>query len=221
MKQVRLVLVVFVTICAFGATWVTYANAAEPPASFTYSGSGAFTLTGQELDWETSGKFRMSCTGSNGTGQFGKRAATTAELTITFTGCEASGFACKSAGLPIGNLQTVKLAATLGRIGEGQAGLLLKPKAGTAFFVPATCNGEGELTWSGSAIGKLTPVDTQSKTLRLAFTQTQGLQTIQKFEGATTSNNLVAKILADGPEQMGLSLEPQLTLKEGSGQLVA
>jgi hypothetical protein len=221
MKQLRLILVAFVTICAFGATWVTHANAAEPPASFTYSGSGAFTISGGAVDFETSGRVIMACSDVNGTGQFGKRAATTAELTVTFTGCETLGLQCKSGGLARGNMQTVKLLATLGRIKAGEAGLLIKPKTGTAFLVPVLCGEEIELAWTGAVIGRLTPVDTQTKTLTATFTQTGGLQVIKKFEGETTSNNLVEKVGTKGPEQMGLSLGQQLTLKEGSGQLLA
>jgi hypothetical protein len=221
MKQLRLGLLALAAICALSVTWVTYANAAEPPASFTYTGSGAFTITSGAFNFETSGKVEMGCTASNGTGQFGKSRATTAELTVTLTGCETLGLKCKSAGLANGNLQTVKLLATLGQIKAGEAGILLKPKTGTAFFVPVLCGGEIELTWTGSVIGELTPIDTQTKTLAATFRQTGGLQTIKKFEGETTSNNLIQKFGPGGSEQLGLELEQQLTLKNGSGQLLA
>jgi hypothetical protein len=221
MRQLRLVLLALVAFCAFSATWVTYASAAEPPALFTYSGSGAFTLSNGTLVLETSGKVSIDCTGGNGTGQFGKSQATTAELTITLTGCEALGLKCKSAGLANGNMQTVKLLATLGRIKAGEAGILIKPKTGTAFLVPVLCGGEVEVTWTGSVIGKLTPVDTQTKQLTATFEQKGGLQTIKKFEGETTSNNLICKIGVGGVEQLGVSLAQTLTLITGSGQLLA
>jgi hypothetical protein len=221
MKYLRLVGIAIFAICALTAAMATTANAAEPPALITYSGSGAFTITSGAGELETSGKLRVTCTGDNGTGQLGKNQATTAELTVTFTGCEIGGLKCKSAGLANGNIQTVKLAATLGRIKAGEAGILIKPKTGTAFLVPVLCGGEVEFTATGSVIGTLTPVDTQTNKLTAKFTQVGGLQTIKKFEGETTVNNLIAKIGSSGLEQAGLESVETLTLREGSGQLLA
>jgi hypothetical protein len=221
MKYLRLVGIAIFAICALTAAMATTANAAEPPALITYSGSGAFTVSSGAGELETSGKIKVTCTGDDGTGQLGKNQATTAELTITFLSCETLGLKCKSAGLANGNIQTVQLAATLGRIKAGEAGILIKPKTGTAFLVPVLCGGEVEFTAIGSVIGKLTQVDTQTKQLTATFTQAGGLQTIKKFEGETTTNNLIAKVGVTGAEQAGLVSEEKLTLREGSGQLLA
>jgi hypothetical protein len=218
MKYLRLIGIAILAI--FALTAIT-ASAASAAASIKYTGNGTFTISSGSGTLETSGKLVVSCTGDNGTGKLGASSATTAELTVTFTGCETAGLKCKSEGLANGNIQTVRLAAKLGDITATEVGILIKPQTGTAFLVPVLCGGEVPFTATGSVIGKLTPVGTETKTLTATFTQSKGLQTIKTFLNAGENNNLIAKIGSSGPEQAGLTSTETLTLKEGSGTLTA
>jgi hypothetical protein len=226
MKYLRLVAIAVFAIGALTAIMATAANAAEVSALITYSGTGAFTISSGAGELETSGKAKIKCEGDNGTGQLGGKGGTTrsttiAELTVTFTGCEALGLKCTSNGLVAGNIQTVPLVATLGRIKAGEAGILFRPKAGTAFLVPVSCEGVVEVTVTGSVIGVITPVDKQTTAFTITFSQSSpGLQTVKKFENSPVINNLIATV-GGGPEQAGLVSKETLTLTSGSGILLA
>jgi hypothetical protein len=223
MKYLRLVGVAILAICAIAAVTASAAQA-ESPALFTYTGSGAFTITSGAGQLVTTGGLELACKGDNGTGQLGGKGGTTqaltASLTVTFTGCETLSKKCTSAGLTAGNIQTVPLVALLGRISPGVAGAKLEPKTGEQVLVPVHC-GEFELKRHGAVIGQFTTAtDKQTARLTLAFAQTDGVQAIKKFEGETGSVNLVEEFGAS-PEEAGLESTETLTLKEGSGTLLA
>jgi hypothetical protein len=95
MRYLRLVGIAMLLICAISAITVSTASAAK----ITYSGSGKLSITGGEGKLETVGGTEVTCKGKVGTGQLGKSTATTAELTVSFTGCELLG---KNANRPEG-----------------------------------------------------------------------------------------------------------------------
>lgn len=226
MKYLRLVAIALFAIGALTALMATAANAAEVSALITYSGTGAFTISSGPGELETSSKVKIVCKADNGTGQFGGKGGTTrsttiAELTVTFTGCETSALKCTTPGLTAGNIQTVPLVATFGRIKAGEAGLLLRPKTGTAFLGSVVCGGVVPLSVTGSVIGVITPVDEQTSEFKLTFTQSSaGLQTVKKFENSAVINNLIATTTG-GPEEAGLVSTETIKLKEGSGIILA
>jgi hypothetical protein len=222
MKYLRLVGIALLAIVALSAVAANAASAAEVSALITYSGTGAFTITSGPGKLETSGKLEISCKADNGKGQLAKTQAFTAELTVTFTLCEALGKKCTSEGLTAGNIQTVRLLGTLGRIGPGKAGILLTSASnpGGELVVAVKC-GTIAFKATGSVIGELTPVDKQTKTLTAVFNQKGGLQEVKHFENVAGNDNLIAE-LGGGPEEAGLQSEETLTLEgTGSGILLA
>lgn len=224
MRHLRLVGVAILATVIVAAVAASAAYAEVQPL-FTYSGSGAFTIKQVGAGaLETSSKTSISCTGGNGTGQFGKSQATTAELTVTFTGCTTAGglVKCTTTGLTAGNIQTVRVLALLLKKEPGSTTVLIKlhPKTGTAFLAETSCGGLG-LKVTGAVIGEVTPTDKQTKTLNVVFKQAGGLQEDKKAEGETGSNNLISTIGEGGPEEAGLGAELELTLISGSGQLLA
>jgi hypothetical protein len=223
MSYLRLVATAIIAVCGIMAITTTAAYA-EAPALITYSGSGAFTITSGPGKLETTGGLEISCKAANGTGQLGGKGgsaeALTAALTSTMTGCETLGKKCTSAGLSAGNVQTVPLIAVLGRISPGIAGALLLPKTGEQYVVPVKC-GEVEFKGHGGGIGEITTaVDKQSKSLTIVSRQTAGVQAIKKFEGETASHTPIVEI-GGTPEEAGIEGTAILTLKEGSGILLA
>ncbi len=217
MKQLRLVAVALCALCAFSAVLVSNASAA---AHITYSGNGKFTIASGEGELVTTGGTSVFCTGDTGTGKLGANPATSAELTVSFTGCESAGLPCTSTGGKSGLIDTTKLTATFGDIKTTEAGALLKPTTGEPFIVATKC-GTVAFEAKGSVIGSFasTQNDKNTKALTLAFTETAGVQGVKKFEGESTENTIKAN-LGKGFETAGLKSSETLTLSEGSGQLL-
>ncbi len=216
MKQLRLLAVAAIAICALSATVAANANAA---AHITYSGNGHFTISSGPGELVTTGGLSVFCTGDTGTGQLGANPAQTALLTVSFVGCESGGFPCTSTGGKSGLIDTKTLEATLGDINPTTVGALLKPDTGTE-FVPTTKCGTIKFEAKGSVIGefKNTQNDHNTTALTLTFLQSAGVQTIKKFEGGP-ENTLEAE-LGKGFEKAGLESMETLTLTNGSGQLL-
>jgi hypothetical protein len=220
MRKLRLVQLI---ILAIGIASGIAANSASA-AKITYSGSGRFTISSGASRKETVGGVGITCNSDLGTGQLGKSPATTAELTISFQGCELLGKKCKSSGGAAGLIDTVKLLATFGDVKVKEVGgALLKPASGTAFLIPVTC-GETEISSKGSLIGEFTTkLDTQTKTFAVTFslkTGEKGKQAITKFAGEEKTN--VIELTIEGvTEVAGVESTETLTLEGGSGQLLA
>jgi len=208
-------------MCAIGAATATAAQAEDTKPLFTYSGNGTFTISGGTFQLEIQSGPLYICTGSNGTGRMGHSPANTAELTMTISGCEAPGFKCTTTGLARGHVQTTKLTATFGKLGSGKVGILLKPKVGSAFIEPTICDTESPMAWSGSLMGTLTPVETQTHSLTMGFKQSHSTQEHTKFEGTEENDHLTLEGTGEFIEGLGIETEQTLTLKEGSGQLIA
>jgi hypothetical protein len=217
MRSLRLLGIVMLAVCLVSGIAASTASAMK----ITYSGSGRFAITAGEDKTETVGGDQLTCKGNAGTGQLGKSPATTAELTVSFRGCEALGKKCTSSGGTPGLLDTVKLLATFGDIEAKKiGGALLKPASGTAFLVPVKC-GESTFSWSGSVIGQFTTaLDTQTSLITLNFEQQKGIQTIKKFAGEAKENTLTS-IIEGSEEIQGLEAREDLVLTAGSGQLLA
>jgi len=180
MRYLRLIGIAILAVTAISAIAASSASAMK----ITYSGAGKFTVTSGPGFLETVGKQTVNCKSDNGTGQLGKSPATTAELTVSFVGCEVLGKKCTSSGGAAGLIDTNKLLATFGEIETGKiGGALLKPVSGTEFLVPVKC-GETPLAVRGSVIGQFTTaLDTQTSLVTLSFKQASGIQAIKKFVG--------------------------------------
>jgi hypothetical protein len=216
MRNLRLMAVAIFAICAFSAVLASSASAAE----ISYTGPGSFKISSGAGELESSGKLKITCTGDTGTGQLGATPTKSAELTVTFVGCETLAKPCTSSGATAGNIQTVKVKGAIGDINKTakEVGVLLTPASGTAFVVPVKC-GSIAFAATGSVVAKLTPTETLTKTLTATFTQSGGLQTVKKFEGESTNHNLISEIGASGPEEAGLKSTETLTLTSGEGTL--
>jgi hypothetical protein len=103
-------------------------------------------------------------------------------LTIAFEGMgERSGCGFKTTTTLIGRLGYLNKTSK-------EVGLLLEPMGSRVAKCESSIIGAGELT--GSVLGKITPVNTLSKTLTLAFKQTKGVQEFEKFEGESVLHHL-------------------------------
>jgi hypothetical protein len=216
MSSVRLLGVILLVSCIFGAILGSAANA----ASVTYTGSGAFVLTAGTHELETTGGLLVECKAASGTGQLKSSPATAAELTLTFTGCETLAKKCTSSGQPSGAIQSTKITATFGDINKAKAevGVVLKPTTGTVFNIATKC-GTIDFVLEGSIIESVTPTNTKTKTLTTTAKQSKGLQSLTSFEGESHINTLIAE-LGGGPERAGVNSENKGTLKEGEAAVL-
>jgi hypothetical protein len=221
MCTLRLAGIAMLAVCMVSGIAASTSSAMK----ITYSGSGKFTVTAGADTTETVSGTELTCKTNAGTGQLGKSPATTAEVTISFSGCEALGKKCTSSGGTSGLIDTVKLLITFGEIETKKVGgALLKPASGTAFLVPVKC-GEATLAWTGSVIGEFTTkLDTQTSLVTLSFglkAGEKGKQAITKFVGEEKTNVLESSLEGGAFEVTGLESKEDLLLIGGSGQLLA
>jgi hypothetical protein len=130
------------------------------------------------------------------------------EVALTITFHEGSGV-CGNGG---GNMVSETLVGRLGYLNKTskEVGLLLEPIGSAA----AKCSGYplGEQEWKGSVLGAISPVNTLSKTLKLTFKQTGGVQELEKFEGEEVLHHLSDYLRSTKEEdQMGLTASFELT----------
>jgi hypothetical protein len=221
MRYLRLIGIAILAVTAISAIAASSASAMK----LTYSGAGKFTVTSGAGTLETVGGVQVTCKTDLGTGQLGKSPATTAELTVSFSECEALGKKCTSSGGASGLIDTVKLLATFGEVKTKEVGgALLKPASGTAFLVPVKC-GATALAVTGSVIGEFTTkLDTQTNLVTLLFGLKAGekvKQAITKFVGEEKTNVLESSLEGGAFEVAGLESKEDLLLINGSGQLLA
>jgi hypothetical protein len=139
---------------------------------------------------ETVGKAKLTCTGESSSGSI-TGPKTVGNLLIRFTGCEAGGGTCTTAGLAEGELETGSLVGVLGieKITLAKEGketrhiaLALYPVGKTGAFLEYTCSGSGPTALSGSLLAPVTAGKMQT-TGTLKFAATAGKQKPESFEG--------------------------------------
>lgn len=150
------------------------------------------------------------------------------DVVVKLTGCEAEGplytkVACKSASGAAGEIITNKLVAKLRYIDEAtkEVGLVFAPETG-ATFASFTCTDLGQeqhLTVKGSVIGRITPVDTQTKTFKIEFVQAKGVQKPTEYEESGKKITAFLEMEGSGietfgPEQFGLQAADSLVWLE-------
>jgi hypothetical protein len=101
------------------------------------------------------------------------------EATVTFTGCEADGFKCKTAGGAVGEVQTNPLKGQLGylgSVGSGKVGVDLVPETGELLAEISCLGGFAKAKVRGDLIGEIAPLDVATKEFSLTFKQATGKQ---------------------------------------------
>jgi hypothetical protein len=101
------------------------------------------------------------------------------EATVTFTGCEADGFKCKTAGGAAGEVQTNLLKGQLGyldSVGSGKVGVDLVPEAGELLAEISCVGGFAKAKLRGDLIGEIAPLNVATEEFSLTFVQASGKQ---------------------------------------------
>jgi len=209
---------------------VSGASASEPTVTTEGGGAATFTskgTTGVTLEVVPEGTTTrvVSCTASSGGGEFN---TTTTEKfgKMVFTGCTATGpfgkaLTCSS-GSTGGEIATVALKATVSylKMGDPEAGLVLEPESGTT-IATFSCGSVESITVKGAFIGKITPVNTLTKTFNLKLAQKGGHQEPEVFLSSTGCKSTVGVLTASGTGndtfsgQAGIAMEQTLTFAKG------
>jgi hypothetical protein len=148
------------------------------------------------------------------------------EATVTFTGCEADGFKCKTAGAAAGEVRTNLLKGQLGYLGaveSGKVGVDLVPEAGELLAEISCAGGFAKARLRGGLIGEIAPLNVATKEFSLTFEQAGGKPEWSKifleepFEsGKYKEVNSVPEVSLDGfPfKDAGLESSDQITTEE-------
>ena len=164
-----------------------------------------FAAAGDALTLETSAKTAVTCSASQASGEYD--GPTSANLTITLTGCEAKGAItgkCQSEGEAAGEIKTAALTGQLGTITAGSkptVGWDLTPATGANIATP-TC-GSAAISIHGSAIAPVKSIDKMASTFTLELKGKKGKQTPESFEGGA-KDTLTLKTPASS-EPIGLT----------------
>jgi hypothetical protein len=234
MKYLKMLgLAALAALCVMALVGAGTASASEPKAEpeggafpVEFSGSGGTGLL--ETVAEGTKIRKVHCTENTSVGEIDS-ATTAKNVEVTFKGCTAEGpfgnVNCTTAGKSTGEITTTTLKGTLVYIksGSSEAGILLQPVSGN--FAEFTCGGLQKLAVSGSVVGKLTPVNTLTKTYTLTFSQKAGKQEPETYLansgcGATkaTLSTTGTKVFFPGenfgPIQSGIQGSETLTLNK-------
>jgi hypothetical protein len=131
--------------------------------------------------------------------------------TIRFTGCEASGIPCTTAGRASGEIETSLLRSVLGFIlAPKQVGVDLEALSGGSWAV-FDC-GPVHIAIVGSVIARVTPISKMTLTFKEKFVQAKGKQKPEKFEGQP--KDTLTCIVNEVAEQCGFSSLDTVTNEE-------
>jgi hypothetical protein len=183
MKRIHIIGLTLAAVLALNAAMVSAASASVPefvPSKFTFKSEGGAAT------FKTAG-LTVVCKASTDEGEV--TGAKTGTVTVKFTGCKAAEtHACHSTS-PVGGTEeivTKLLSMKLGFIKEPattEVGVSLSASP-LAEFECAIGTGEKAIV-KGSVIGKITPLETKTKTFKLAFVVKEGAQFPTKFEGGS------------------------------------
>jgi hypothetical protein len=187
------------------------------------SGPGAkpkFTVTNGATTLETAAKTKLTCAKGTGAGEYTDAKSST--LTLKLNGCKlaATKEPCRSAGAAAGEIVTGALDGRLGFIEdqykENTATTVVGVDlSGQPSLLTAECGTQKvPLSVSGSAIGRLTPIDKMSSSFVLQFSQAGGAQIPENFEDDTAKHTLSLTLGSGSAEAAGLSTKAKLTNEE-------
>ena len=200
MKRMRIMGLALLAVFAIS---VAASSAVAAPVFYTKANVGAtaanvpFTGTLGAGFLEAKNLSKITCTGGTAVGEVNS-ATTTINNKTTFTGCEASGFKCNSAGEGEGIIKTLNLAGSLGGVTSTTPGIRLfnqsEGKGGK--IAEFTCAGGSiSVLVKGSVIGSLSGASgTEAangkfgSSNKLSFADAKSIQKYTKFvegEGGT------------------------------------
>jgi hypothetical protein len=204
-----------VAILAVGALMAASASANQPKAEpeggtfpVTFSGTGGAGKL--QTVAEGSKSREINCSGNSSTGEVNS-GTTVKNAKVKFTGCTATGpfgvkLSCNSSGAASGEIVTAVLKGKLVYLKAtgSEAGIDLETETAGAKLVEITCGGIQKLAVTGSVIGKLTPVNSLTKTYTLTFAQSAGHQAFENYfitpNGACTATKDVLTTVGSGFE---------------------
>jgi hypothetical protein len=210
--RIRMIGLALVAVFAMSAIATAAASAAEMtpfPNKFTAK-SGASTF-------ETKSGEKVKCSADSGTGEV--TSATKDTATIKFTGCEAFGFKCKSAGAASGEI-VLKVTSELVDIMKAnkEVGNILTLEK----ELTIECSIFEKLKVKGSTLCPITPVEVKTKEFKLICKEKGGMQEPANYEvGGVLVKAPITETKGEGIknfafEQSGLEGTDTLTFeKEG------
>jgi hypothetical protein len=152
---------------------------------------------------------QLRCTGEQGSGTIATPKSL-ANVVMRFTGCEAVGVKCASAGHVQGEIETQPLEGKLGWISKpGLPGLLLQPAGGKGAFMEYGC-GASPITISGGVIVPVKAGKMLASTV-LKYSGKAGVQKTQRFEGEPTVTLRSTEV---GGQPVGLTMRLTETFEE-------
>jgi hypothetical protein len=155
------------------------ASAAKPRFEFP-AVKKQITSEGGEALLETVAGTKVACKAVTNNGTIpADDANAVREATVTFTGCEADGFKCKTAGGAVGEVQTNPLKGQLGylgSVGSGKVGVDLVPETGELLAEISCLGGFAKAKVRGDLIGEIAPLNIATKEFSLTFKQASGKQ---------------------------------------------
>ena len=166
---------------------------------------------------ENSQRQSVTCTGESGSGEY-SGASTVTSVSMTFTGCQSSGFSCTSAGRAAGEIVLSSLEGEIGIITKSSEGPR-KDKAGLDLFPPGHSGTVDQFNCVGSSAvvtgSVIVPVQADSMHLTplLKFKASAGRQKPERFEGQE-ADVLFSSINGQPPQQSGVSSELLQTNEE-------
>jgi hypothetical protein len=172
-----------------------------------------FASTSGKGTFETVSGERLVCKEDTNTGEF--TGFSTAKLTVRFTGCEAFGIKCSTAGAKEGEIvvfATGHLVYILRIPPPIEVGLLIETEE-----VSIKCLGTETFKVKGSAVGRITPILTLAESLTLKFSQSKGVQNPVEYEskeGEKAKATLAMSVKGGEFKQTGLETEDKLRFEE-------
>jgi len=166
-----------------------------------------FTMTGGPMVFEDSEKTLFECKASLAGGEYtGPQSAT---LTLTMTGCVFTPFQakCSSPGYATGEIVLSGMPVQIGMVDEGA-----KPVLGWRLSfgeAPQDSGFEcelGRLALAGSVIGRVSPADKESSTVKLEFKGKKGAQEPERFQGGGVDGVSLEGLGKPYPVSVGSSL---------------
>lgn len=132
------------------------------------------------------------------------------KFVLRFTGDKIGLCEVKSPGAPAGEIVTKEIKGALGYINEATktVGLLIEPAASPLFEVE-TSGCHAAFTVTGSAIGQVTPINTKTLNLEVAFNASGTKQEFKKFAGEA-----IEHFLSLGEGEGGFSCKEKVTTVE-------
>lgn len=219
MKRMRIMGLALLAVFAIS---VAASSAVAAPVFYTKTAIGStggnvqFTGTVGAAFLEPKSGSKITCKAGTAAGEV-NGATTTINNNTTFTGCEASGFPCKSSGEAEGTIKTLNLAGSLGGLTTTTPGIRLfnqaEGKGGK--LAEFTCAGGAiSVLVKGSVIGSLsgaagvTVAEGKFATSnKLSFAEAKGIQKYTKFiEGEVGTEQLQSNTNGAGYEPSGQSV---------------